>query len=135
MKKLMVIGALFLLIHIPYQKYQRLISLAASLVFEKESLPQLKIISKGIDSIDKDEFSPDGNTSGFCRKSVSTLRSAVIGICSFEFKNGKWQPPQVVSFFGKYKDFNSSIPPDQTHVDWHCSASNRGKPLSDKPNH
>ncbi len=88
---------------------------------DKNELPTLpEIFSKGIISTDEDEFgsafTPDGNTVFFAKKSPSTLRSAVVVICFSQFKNGKWQTPEMAPFSGYYKDFNPSVSPDGSTV-------------------
>src|SRR5262249_4117669 len=86
-------------------------------------------------STDEDEFSctfsPDGNTIYFCKKSPSTLRSAVVVICSSEYENGKWQTPKVEPFSGQYKDFDPAISPDGNTLYFISNRPVNGKPAVD----
>jgi hypothetical protein len=71
------------------------------------------IFEEGIISTNTDEFggtfAPDGKTVYFTK---SVQRSYIYVICFSEFKNNKWQTPQVAPFSGTYRDFDPVISPD-----------------------
>ena len=75
------------------------------------------LFEEGIISTNTDEFggtfTPDGKTVYF---SKSVLRSYIYVICYSEFKNGKWQTPEVAPFSGRYRDFDPVISPDGTKM-------------------
>ena len=58
-----------------------------------------RIFAEGIISTEDDEFGaafmPDGKTCFFCKKSPSTLQSNIYVICYSQFKNGKWDEPEI----------------------------------------
>ncbi len=54
-------------------------------------------------------FSPDGKT---CYFSKSVLPFYLDVICFSEFKDGKWQIPQIARFSGTYRDFDPVFSPD-----------------------
>jgi len=83
----------------------------------KEILNDPVIFEKGIITTKDDEFggtfTPDGKT---CFFSKSVLRFYTDVICFSEFKNGKWQTPEVAPFSGRYRDFDPVISPDGTKM-------------------
>ena len=135
MKKIILTLVICFLLSIPSEKYQILIAMAGSLASEKKSSPpQPEIFSEGVISTDEDEFgstfTADGNTVYFGKKSPSTLGSSVIVICYSQFKNGRWETPQVAPFSGRYRDFNPSISPDGSKLFFISD-----RPGDDKKNH
>src|SRR5215470_2128176 len=90
------------------------------------------LFAEGIISTADDEFggafAPDGQTFFFAKKTQSTLRSSVIVICFSTYRNGKWTPPQIAPFSGRYKDFNPALSPDGKKLFF---ISNR--PIDEKP--
>jgi WD40-like Beta Propeller Repeat len=71
------------------------------------------LFAEGVISTKDDEFggtfTPDGKT---CYFSKSVLRFYLDIICYSEFKNGKWQKPEVAPFSGLYRDFDPVLSPD-----------------------
>ncbi len=78
--------------------------------------PKPVIFGENVISTENDEsgatFTPDGKTCYFTIKSPSTISSNIFIICVSRFKNGRWSPPEIASFSGRYKDLNPSISPD-----------------------
>lgn len=73
------------------------------------------LFGEGIITTKNDEFggtfTNDGKT---CYFSKSVLRFYLDVICYSEFKNGKWQKPEVAPFSGQYRDFDPVFSPDGT---------------------
>ncbi|MBS1597394.1 MAG: PD40 domain-containing protein [Bacteroidetes bacterium] len=83
----------------------------------QEALHDPIVFAKDIITTKDDEFggtfTPDGKT---CFFSKSVLRFYIDVICYSEFKNGKWQTPQVAPFSGRYRDFDPTISADGTKM-------------------
>jgi len=79
----------------------------------KDSLKEAVLFAPDIISTSDDEFggtfSPDGKT---CWFSKSILRFYLDVICYSEYRDGKWQTPQVAPFSGSYRDFDPVLSPD-----------------------
>ncbi len=79
----------------------------------KETLTEPKLFAEGTIDTRDDEFggtfTPDGKT---CYFSKSVLKFYLDVICFSEFKNGKWQTPEVAPFSGRYRDFDPVLSPD-----------------------
>src|SRR5882757_1433345 len=75
--------------------------------YHKDTLNDPILFGKGVITTSDDEFggafTPDGNT---CYFSKSVLRFYIDVICFSQFKNGKWQTPEVAPFSGRYRDFD-----------------------------
>jgi Tol biopolymer transport system component len=71
------------------------------------------IFGEGVISTRDDEFggtfTPDGKT---CFFSKSVLKFYLDVICFSQYKDGKWQQPQVAPFSGVYRDFDPVLSPD-----------------------
>jgi len=78
-----------------------------------QTLTQPQLFAPGIITTNDDEFggsfTPDGQT---CYFSKSVLRFYIDVICFSQFKEGKWQTPQVAPFSGVYRDFDPVLSPD-----------------------
>lgn len=85
--------------------------------YYKDSLKEPVLFAEGVISTSDDEFggtfSPDGKT---CYFSKSVLRFYIDVICYSEYKDGKWQTPQVAPFSGEYRDFDPVLSPDGTKM-------------------
>ena len=75
------------------------------------------LFAEGIIDTRDDEFggtfTPNGKTYYF---SKSVPRSYLYTICFSQFKNGKWQTPEVAPFSGLYRDFDPVLSPDGTKM-------------------
>lgn len=97
--------------------------------------PVPEIFAKNIVSTQDDEFgetfSPDGHTCYFSKKSPSTLQSNIYIICFSQFKNGKWNEPEIAPFSGKFKDFHPSISPDGSKLFFISNRTDSSKKTTD----
>ena len=73
-------------------------------------------------------FTPDGNTIFF---SKSVLRFYLDVICFSQYKNGKWDTPEVAPFSGVDRDFDPVISPDGKKMLFTSSRSVHGEKKSD----
>jgi Tol biopolymer transport system component len=75
------------------------------------------IFGEGVISTRDDEFggtfTPDGKT---CFFSKSVLKFYLDVICFSQYKDGRWQQPQVAPFSGIYRDFDPVLSPDGTKM-------------------
>jgi Tol biopolymer transport system component len=75
------------------------------------------IFAEGVISTRDDEFggtfTPDGKT---CFFSKSVLKFYLDVICFTQYKDGRWQQPQVAPFSGVYRDFDPILSPDGTKM-------------------
>lgn len=75
------------------------------------------IFGEGVISTRDDEFggtfTPDGKT---CFFSKSVLKFYLDVICFSQYKDGRWQQPQVAPFSGVYRDFDPVLSPDGTKM-------------------
>src|SRR5450432_633112 len=98
----------------------------------KTALNDPVLFAEGIITTKDDEFggafTPDGNT---CYFSKSVLRFYLDIICFSEFKNGKWQTPEVAPFSGTYRDFDPVFSPDGTKMVFTSNRPVDGKLKSD----
>ncbi len=82
------------------------------------------LFGEGIVSTTEDDlnaaFTPDGQTVYFTRNFPANK----LGVIVFsQFKNGKWQPPEIAGFSGQFTDYDPIITPDGSKL-FYCS--NRG---------
>ena len=98
----------------------------------KGVLNEPALFAEGIITTKDDEFggtfTPDGKT---CYFSKSVLRFYLDIICFSEFKNGKWQTPQVAPFSGVYRDFDPVFSPDGTKMVFTSNRPVNGKLRTD----
>jgi WD40-like Beta Propeller Repeat len=84
---------------------------------QKDTLNDPVLFAEGVITTKDDEFggtfSPDGKT---CYFSKSVLRFYLDIICYSQFKNGKWQTPEVAPFSGQYRDFDPNLSADGTKM-------------------
>jgi Tol biopolymer transport system component len=66
--------------------------------------------------------SPDGKTAYFVKRSPTTTGPTVDVICVSRYENGRWSPPQVAPFSGRYRDVTPAFAPDGSKLFF---ASNR----------
>ena len=75
------------------------------------------IFGEGVISTRDDEFggtfTPDGKT---CFFSKSVLKFYLDVICFSQYRDGRWQQPQVAPFSGVYRDFDPVLSPDGTKI-------------------
>lgn len=79
----------------------------------KGALNDPVLFAQGVITTKDDEFggtfTPDGKT---CYFSKSVLRFYLDIICYSQFRDGKWQTPEVAPFSGQYRDFDPVLSPD-----------------------
>jgi len=75
-----------------------------------DSTSKPEVFAPGVISLPFDEsaatFMPDGNTVYFCQSTVAPT------ICFAKKVNGQWQTPEVVSFSGRWNDWDPFLSPD-----------------------
>ena len=75
-----------------------------------------EIFATGVISTDLDEscgsFSPDGQSFYFVRRGAYTTSPPISIICFSDFKDGKWNHPEVAPFSGMYLDGSPYFSPD-----------------------
>lgn len=87
-------------------------------------MPEPAMFGEGVISTPEDDlnaaFTPDGQAVYFTRN----FPASKLGVILFsQFRNGKWQPPEIASFSGQFTDYDPIITPDGSKL-FYCS--NRG---------
>src|SRR5262249_51130478 len=89
-----------------------------------KAMPEPTLFGEGVVSTPEDDlnaaFTPDGQTIYFTRN----FPGGKLGVILFsQFKNGKWQSPEIASFSGQFTDYDPFISTDGSKL-FYCS--NRG---------
>lgn len=92
---------------------------------------QPRLFAEGVVSTEDDEvggtFSPDGREFYFVKLNQYTSFPRLGLICVTHFRGGRWTPPEVVPFSGRYLDFPPKISPDGKTMYFSSSRSVPGK--------
>jgi Tol biopolymer transport system component len=95
-------------------------------------MPEPTLFGEGTLSTAEDDlnaaFTPDGRTVYFTRNFPGNK----LGVILFsQFKNGKWQPPEIASFSGQAIDYDPFFSPDGSKLFYCSNRSESGKAKND----